>query len=194
MKTFLSMFAASMLAALLALVTYDVFVAQPREQRLLAAQRALAPAPEDAILARRREQAAEVAQALDASVGRSIAGAREAMAREAASVETRSRIADGLARASMFKLAVAETYMSQGRWPLHAADAGLGDPENYAGGAVAAIALESEGRVVVRYVDEIAPGAVVRLVPQVRAGIGSIDWRCEAEGFPDRSTLPPDCR
>lgn len=194
MKTFLSMFAASTLAALFALITYDVFVAQPRERRMQAAQQAFLQASGETGLARRREEAAEVAQELEASVDRTLAGAREAMARDAASVDSRGRIAEGLMRASMFKLAVAETWMSQGRWPHHAAEAGLGDPESYAGGAVAAIALESEGAIMIRYSDEIAPAATMRLLPQVRGGTGSVDWRCEAEGFPDRSVLPAACR
>ena len=190
MKMFLSTFAACVLAAAIALPAYDVLVAQPRERTL---QAALESSNEDSF-ARRREQAAQVADALDASVDRSIANARDALAREAAIADARGRIAEGLTRAAGVKLAVAETYMNQGSWPLQAADAGLAAPDMYAVGAVSAIALEHDGVVVIRYNDTIAPDAQIRLIPRARADIGSIDWRCEASGFPDRSLLPATCR
>lgn len=194
MKTFLSSFAACMLAAALVLLAYDVLVAQPRERALQASLQAVLDSPGEDHVARRLEQAAQVADALDASVDRSIANARDAMAREAAIADTRGRIAEGLTRAAGFKLAVAETYMTQGSWPLQAADAGLAAPDMYAVGAVSAIALEQDGVVVIRYNATIAPEAQIRLIPRARADIGSVDWRCEASGFPDKSLLPATCR
>jgi hypothetical protein len=184
MKMFLSIFAAGVLAAVVALLGYDVFVAQPREQRMLERQQVALEAAADAGLAGSREQAAEVASELDASAKRSVAAVREAMAAEASAVELRGRIAEGLARASMVKLAVAESYMNSG----------IAAPESYAVGAVAAIAMEADGVVAIRYTDLVAPGAQIRLTPTFDAEIGSIDWRCDAEGFPDSGALPLSCR
>lgn len=194
MKTFLPMFAASALAVVVALLTYDILVAQPREARMQAAQQAALDAAADAGLAGAREQAAQVASELDASVNRTVANARDAMASEASAVDMRGRIVEGLNRASMVKLAVAESYMNYGRWPLDATEAGLGTPESYAVGAVTAIALGTEGVITIRYNDLVAPGAQIRLIPRAQPDIGSIDWRCEAEAITDQNLLPIACR
>jgi hypothetical protein len=135
-----------------------------------------------------------VAAQLDESLARSISSAREAMARDVAEADARARLADGLTRASAFKLAVTETYMTLGRWPQHAAEAGLSEPRSYAAGAVGAIALEPDGVIEIRYTDAVAAGAVIRLLPTARVDMGSVNWRCEAENFPDRSVLPTTCR
>lgn len=194
MKSFLSMFVACALALAVVLFVHDVFVAQPREARVLAAQQAALDAAATAGFSGQREEAAKVADALNASIDRSIGNARDAMARDAAAADTRARIADGLNRAAMFKLAVAETYMSTGRWPQQASDAGLGAPEDYAAGAVAGIALGADGVVTIRYTAVVADAAAIRLIPSARADMGSVDWRCEADGFADKSLLPTVCR
>lgn len=194
MKSFLSMFVACALALAVVLSLHEVLIAQPREARLLAAQQAALDAAASAGFPGQREEAAQVAQALDASIDRSISNARDALARDAAAADARGRIADGLNRASMFKLAVAETYMSMGRWPQQASDAGLGAPADYAAGAVAGIALGADGVVTIEYTALVAEGATIRLIPSARADMGSIEWRCEAEGFADPSLLPAVCR
>lgn len=194
MKPFLTMFAASALAMIGALFAYDLFVAQPRDARQQATIRQALETAGEAGLAGRREEAAAVADELQASVDRTIANARNAMAQDAAATDLRARIAEGLNRASMAKLAVAESYMSFGRWPNDAKEAGLGAPESYAVGAVTGVELAAEGTVVVRYADSIAPGALVRLIPTAHSDSGVINWRCEPEGFPDTGVLPSGCR
>lgn len=194
MKGFVSTFGASALAMLLALAAYEVLVAQPRERRLEAALQEAIDGAGEAALAGRREAAAQVADELAASVDRSIATARDAMANEARMTEIRGRIADGLARASTFKLAVVEHYMSMARWPGSVAEVGLAEPAQYATAAVREIALGAEGVVAIRYSDAVAAGAEIVLAPTFRESTGMIEWRCEATGFPDRSLLPATCR
>ena len=135
-----------------------------------------------------------MAAELEASVERSIDTARDAMAREAASQDQRATIAAGLTRAAMHKLAVAESYMTMGRWPTSPAEIGVQSAESYAGQGLRGIALEGDGVVAVRYDDAFGTEAMIRLIPTAKLDIGSIEWRCVGSGFSDASLLPATCR
>ena len=196
MKNFLPTFLAVLVAAGLALFVYDRFVLAPRLEAVSkAAQVNLAGA---------REQARDIATELDASVQRSVAGARSAFHEQAAAEDARraeleqqgetmrrtAQAADALARARVIKVAVAEHYMVTGRWPTRTTDIGLGLPTDFAGGPVASIQLEPEGVITIQLKPSVAVGAKLRLVPRVMAS-GEIEWGCLAKRYAAAQRVPP---
>ena len=188
MKNFLPTFLAVLIAAGLALFVYDRFVLVPR---LEAASKAT-----EVNLANAREQAQDIATELDASVERSVAGARSAFDEQVAAEDARraemeqqaeqmrrtAQAADALARASVVKAALAEYYMSMGQWPTRTSDIGLGQPADFAGGPVASINLEAQGVIAIELKPEVAVGARLRLVPRV-APSGMIEWTCRPSNY-----------
>ena len=97
--------------------------------------------------------------------------------------------ADALARASVMKVALVEYYMSMGQWPLKTTDVGMGQPGDFAGGPVASINLEPEGVIAIALKPEVALGARIRLVPQVKP-TGMIEWTCRPTGYAAAERLP----
>lgn len=195
MKTLLISVVGSLLGLLLGLLAYDHFIAQPREARLLASMHAMF---EDAAKAwpdvnAQREEAVRIAAELDASVGRSLDGARQVLDNEAAAVEQRAALANGLMRASLPKVMLAEHYMSMGTWPTTASELGLSEAHTRAAGAVRSIALGTEGTLEIVYGSPLPDGTTLRLQPVVDE-VGGFEWRCEASGLDDRSLLPLQCR
>lgn len=200
MKQFAIVLASTLLGVLGALLVYDYWVVQPREARIgldLTQARADARAMAQSAkvdLEHVREQAGQITQEVDASVERSVAGAREALDGQAREIERRRLANDALARAAFYKTAIAESYMSNGAWPADAASIGFADRTAHAGGAVTAIDVARDGVVVVSLTDELAPGAKVRLIPSANGDSWMIKWRCEAEGFDEFKRLVPACR
>ncbi len=198
MKTFLLTFLAVLLAASLALFVYDRFVLVPRMQQ--AGQEARVNLDEA------RAEARQIVEELDASLENTVAETTEALdeqhvreelrrAELAAQARLQTEVAlaaEALMRANMIKMAVAEHYMSMGDWPSGLADLGLGVPTDHAGGSVASIAIEPDGAIAIALTDEVAPGAMLRLVPQARRS-GQIEWTCRARGYPAASRIPA-CR
>jgi hypothetical protein len=198
MKNFLPTFLAVLVAAGLALFVYDRFVLAPRLEKVSeTAQVNLADA---------REQANQIATELDASVERSVADAKTAfdeqakaederraeLEKQAEQMKATAQAADALARASVVKVALVEYYMSMGQWPTRTTDIGMGQPEDFAGGPVAAISLEPEGVIAIRLKPEVAVGAQLRLVPRV-ARSGMVEWSCRASNYASAERLPA-CR
>lgn len=195
MKTLLPTFLAMLIAAGLALFVYDRFVLVPRLE--------VASKTAEVNLANARQQATDIAIELDASVERSVAGAKSAFDQQAAAEDVRraeleqqarqmtatAQAAEALARAGAAKVALAEYYMSMGTWPEKAADVGIGKPTDFAGGPVAAIAVEPEGVITITMKPEIGAGARLRLVPRVTPG-GMVEWTCRASGYPAAERLP----
>lgn len=195
MKTFLTGVIGGLLGLLLGLLAYDHFIAQPREARLLASMHAMF---EDASKAwpdvnAQREEAVRIAAELEASVARSVEGAREALAGEAAAGEKRTAIADGLARASALKLVLTEHYLSMGAWPTTADEVGMSEQAMQGSGTLKAISIGPKGTLEISYASPLPAAATIQLIPSAHPS-GSIEWRCEATGFDDRSLLPAQCR
>jgi type IV pilus assembly protein PilA len=98
----------------------------------------------------------------------------------------------------MLKLALSEYYVSTGKWPANAQQAGLGPAESFAGGAVSRIEVGTNGAIIVTLNDTLAAGARIRLQPDANLQGGTINWRCSTEGAealrrfrpPSRRTWP----
>ena len=189
MKQFTITLAAALLGVLVALLLYDYFVVQPRAT----AQAEAATKAAEVSLTKARAEADDIAANLDASIDRSISGAREAMDEQAAEQDKRRLAADALNRAAMFKVALSEYYMSTGKWPADAREAGLGPAESFAGGAVSRIDVGANGAVIVTLNDTLAAGAKIRLQPNANPQSGMINWRCSTEGADALRRYLPVC-
>jgi hypothetical protein len=171
MKNFAITFFAAVLGLLLALFVYDRLVLAPR-----IAEATAAPA-----LGEARNEAKAISDELDASVKKTVEGAKQAMSDQASEADRRRLAMDALVRATGFKVAVTEYYMSNMAWPITAKDVGLEPPGTYAGGAVTSIALAGQGAIVVSINDVFSPASTIRMTPRAN-GSGMIDWRCSVEG------------
>jgi len=169
-----------------ALLAYDTFVVQPRAR---AAETRLG-----LDLAEARNEARQITADMQASVDRSVAGVRQAMDDEARELETRALLADAVARASMFKTAIAEHRANNGDWPHDHGSAGLPSPDATAGGAVRAIRLGEAGLVDIELGAPFPAGSGIALIPIVREETQSIEWQCRMRGDPRLARHLAGCR
>lgn len=186
MKQFAITFLAVFIAAGLALLGYDHFIVKPRETKQ--AEAVLVN------LGNAEQQAKTIANELDAAVTESVNNANKTMITQADEMQQRSLAKDALVRASMFKVALAEYFMSNGRWPKTQAEAGLANAESYAGDAVSGISIADKGVVVITLNSQIESGAKIKLVPDANLQSYVINWRCSTEGSEKLSRLLPDCK
>lgn len=200
MKQFLITLAAVLIGGFLALLGYDQFIVKPREaaaaEAKMAAEtatRAQSPVRADVDLSQARDEAKQVAAELEASVQRSVDNAREAMDAQAGAMDRRELIADAVRRATMFRVGVTEYYLSNGRWPRDADDAGLPPSEDFSNGAVRSIAVGKQGTVEIGFGAPFAAGSRVVLRPTAKPP-GMVEWSCEYSGDPQLKQALPRCR
>jgi hypothetical protein len=174
MKPDLATVATSVLASLVLLVVYDLYVAQPRF-RAGVPTAIVAPAEPPSVLAR-------VADAVDERLD------GEALV---AAGEEGTDLAEALSRASMHKVAIAEYYLSMGKWPDGPEAAGLLPAEQYGGRGVHGIRVEPDGVIVIALDPDARDAVILRGSAEAN---GSIYWRCEARGAAAEMLLPGSCR
>lgn len=174
--------------------SYEYFVAQPRELRRTEQLQEQARVAAERTMDRRLNEAQDVGVALQASVDRSIAQVRQGVADETRLLELRAQVAEGLVRASMHKVAIAESYMTMGQWPTSADEAGLPSPQSVASSAILGVSLRAAGTLEIAYAADFGKAAVIRLIPSAHPQSGQINWRCESSGFADASLVPSSCR
>jgi hypothetical protein len=179
MKQFLATLIAVLIGGFLALLGYDHFIVQPREAAVARVDQPQAQAQVD--LTGARTDAQQVAAEVEASVQRSVNGAREAMDTQAAEMERRALISEAVSRASMFRVSLVEFYFSNGRWPRNADEAGLPTPEEARGGAVRSVELGQGGSIVVMLDDRFAKGSKIVLRPRATSS-HALEWDCEYRG------------
>ena len=189
MKQFLIIASAVLVGALAALLLYDRFVLAPRTAEQADGLRASVKVD----LAQARDDAEAIAKGLDDAVDRSIAGANRALDAESAERERRRLVQDAVGRAAMIKVAATEYFLSMGRWPKHAKEAGLGPPESYAGGAVQRIDLDAKGAIAIVLADTFAPGGRIHLTPSVDPQSYIVNWTCRIEHGDDLRRHVPGC-
>jgi Pilin (bacterial filament) len=194
MKQFVLTLTAVLIGGFLALLGYDRFIVQPREaaaaKAVAAAKAQTPPANAQVDLGRARAEAQQVADEVEASVQRSVDGARKAMDTQAKEMDRRGLIVDAASRATMFRVSLTEYYQSNGRWPRDADEAGLPAPTEMRGGAVREIRLEAQGVVAVKLDERFPEGSAIVLRPAANAASGMIDWTCEVKGDELKQSLP----
>ena len=167
-----------------ALFVYDHFIVQPRE-----AKRAEAATLD---LSQAADEAKKITQSVDASIKQSVDSAQEAFEAQATDQNKRRMAAEAIAQTQSYKVALTESFMSNGKWPVEASDAGL--PNNAkAGGAVRNIAVGERGTITVTFDGNFAEGALLRLVPQADSDTYQVRWQCTTSGDPDLKRYLPDC-
>ncbi|MGH8078543.1 MAG: pilin, partial [Lysobacter sp.] len=144
MKQFLITFVAALLGVALALALYDAMVVQPRATSAANAQ------VHQVDLAQARSEAARITADVDESIDRSVAKVRAANEAQAQELEKRRLAMEPLARASMFRTALTEFYLTEGRWPASAADVGLPATDTTRGSA-GRISVGAGGTITIAY-------------------------------------------
>lgn len=187
MKQFVITLIAVLVGGFLALLGYDRLVVQPREA---AAAKAVAPPDTKVDLQQARTEAKQVADEVEASVQRSVQGARTAMDAQAKDMDRRALVVDAASRATMFRVALTEYYQTNGRWPRDADEADLPAPTEIRGGAVREINLGAEGVVTVALDDRFPAGSRIVLRPTANAATGVVEWVCEVKGDGLKQSLP----
>ena len=185
MKQFVITLAAVLIGGFLALLGYDHFVVKPRETAAAQTEantRAQQQKVAQVDLERARTEAQQVASEVEASVQRSVSGARDAMDAQAKEMDRRGLVLDAASRATMFRVALTEYYQANGRWPRDADEAGLPSPGESRGGAVSGIALGAEGVVTVKLDERFSSGSAIMLRPAANADTGMVEWGCEVRG------------
>jgi Pilin (bacterial filament) len=175
MKQFVLTAAGCLVGVLIALFVYDRFVVQPRELSLQQKETSAA-------LERARAEGRDITKNIDDSVQKSVADAKATFDAQAKDMNERGSVGDAIGRSSMFKVAITEYYQSEGKWPKDNAAVGFAKPEEYAGGAVSAIAIGGEGVVTVSLNDKFDAKAKIKLIPVGNTKTMQINWRCETAG------------
>ncbi len=175
----------TLLGVVLALLLYEHFIVQPRETRRVGA------AALD--LSHAADEAKRITESVDASVKRSIDSAQQAFEAQAADQNKRRMAAEAIAQTQMYKAALTESFMSNGKWPAKASDAGLPQSDARAGGAVRSMALGDMGTVTVTFDSNFAEGAKLQLIPQADPETSQVRWQCKTSGDPDLKRYLPEC-
>ncbi|KFN45663.1 pilin [Arenimonas metalli] len=100
--------------------------------------------------------------------------------------------ADAIARAADIQAAVQAFYEANQAWPRSLAQLSLGNPDQYADAAVAAISIQPQGVVAIAMKPHVSRGGVIRLTPSIEAD-GRVTWQCRATNYPAATRLPT-CR
>lgn len=169
----------------LALFLYDHFIVRPRE-----AKRADAATVN---LSQAAEEAKKITQSVDASVKQSVDSAQQAFEAQATDQNKRRMAAEAIAQTQSYKVALTESFMSNGKWPAKASDAGLPQNNPKAGGAIRDISVDERGAITVAFDGNFAEGALLRLIPQADPATYQVRWRCRTSGDPDLKRYLPDC-
>jgi len=109
----------------------------------------------------------------------------------------RAKVSEGLNLASSAKLAVAESFQSEGFFPTDNADAGLAAADVITGNAVTSVtvsrtAAAGPGVISILYNSQV-PGTTPTLILTGSDSTGSLEWVCTATGIA-AAHLPASCR
>ena len=185
MKQLLLSLLGTLLGVLLALVMYDHYIVQPR-----AAAQAKTAASD---LANSVRQAQEISAGVDASLKRSVDSTREALDAQAHDQDKRRMASEAMAQTQLYKVALTEAFMANGKWPTHPGEAGLPQHSADAGGAVRDIVVGEQGKVSVLLNESFAKDARFELVPSADKDSFQVSWRCLTSGDPDLQRYFPQC-
>ena len=179
----------SLLGALLgvgiALLAYDRFVVQPRETK-----RAEAVTLD---LAQTAADARKISEGLDASVKQSVDSARQAFDAQAADQNKRRMASEAIAQTQLYKVALTESFMANGKWPARASEAGLQQNNTRAGGAIRNISVGERGTVTVTFDNHFSEGTRLELIPDANPETYQVNWRCRTSGDADLKRYLPHC-
>jgi hypothetical protein len=193
MKTVRSL-AAMIVVAALAVFVYDFYKRVDRDQ---AFDEAAVIREQAKVL---QEQATAVNQQLHqaneqaAALRDEVAGQRREDAERKEQQEIAMYLAEGLHIAASAKTAVAESYMTQMRWPSSNREAGLPDANQLKGQSLQSVRLSGAG--VISLTFDAKSGVdrgVIRLTPKARQNGGAVSWQCESPSYENIATVIAEC-
>ena len=111
----------------------------------------------------------------------------------------RTKVTEGLNLAAAAKLAVAETFQSNGTLPGNNQDAGLPGETTIASKYVKSVTVGTDGKISIQYTDKMGGkpdmnNAIVTLTPDVTTNQGSITWKCAIGDNTKFKFMPAECR
>ena len=175
----------SLLGVGIALLAYDHFVLRPREASRLEVK---------AIdLTQAAADARKITEGVDASVRKSVDSAQQALDAQAAEQDKRRMAAEAIAQTQLYKVALTESFMANGKWPTRASEAGLPQDNPGAGGAIRNISVGDRGRITVTFDKSFAEGARFELLPEADPGTFQVRWQCRTSGDADLKRFLPQC-
>jgi hypothetical protein len=176
--------AALVLAAMAGLLLHQNAQQRSDQERVLAEVRAQGDAA--------RAQLERVAKEQE-QIRRTLGEAQTTLAGSAD--KTSLLIRDDLALVAGMRTAIAEAYMSTGRMPANAAEAGLSRPEQYRGRTLKSAMLHADGRIELVFdAQSGVDGGRVWFVPDTtHANASGIQWRCETSDYPLIARAVPTC-
>jgi hypothetical protein len=176
--------AALALAALAGLLLYQNAQQRRGQERVLAEVRAQGDAA--------RAQLERVAKEQE-QIRRTLGEAQTTLAGSADRTSLSMR--EDMVLVAGMRTALAEAYMSMGRMPANAAEAGLSPPEQYRGKMLKSAALLADGTIELVFdAQSGVDGGRVRFVPDLtHANATGIQWRCETGDYPLIARAAPTC-
>jgi type IV pilus assembly protein PilA len=102
---------------------------------------------------------------------------------------------DFMAASGGIKTAVAEYYISMGKWPASNADAGLPAPDEYRGKSLRSASVAGDGSVTFTFdAASGVDGGRLRLIPDIaHANAMGVQWRCETGDYAWIKRALPAC-
>jgi len=206
MKQFFIIVAATTIAVVIGLVTYDKFVVERRLQgdrdaaeASLAALKAETAALREASrndLRNVKSEAQMVAAEFDQSVQSPLNAARTQIAGQRLENSRRAMLHSALASASMFKVAVTEFYLLEGRLPASNNQVGLATPADYRSDAVRSIAIGAGGIITVTLNEKLAASAKTEIIlePQATKDARIGKWQCTSNAARDIQAMLASCK
>ena len=108
---------------------------------------------------------------------------------------TRAQVSEGISLMGEFKTRVTETYYANGDFPVSNADAGMGNPTDYATDKVTLISISTGGTITVEF-DINTLGTDNRLDFQPSVTSLGVEWRClpSSSNGVRNQYIPSECR
>ncbi|GAA3956874.1 pilin [Allohahella marinimesophila] len=102
---------------------------------------------------------------------------------------------EGFLAGSAVRYAVQDYAIEHGSLPASNADLGLPEPEAYARGALAAVAVGDRGRITLTFNDRSGvDGGTIQLVPIASDALYGMQWDCRTASYEGIQSWAPACR
>jgi hypothetical protein len=175
---------ALVLAVVAGLLLYRNAQQRDEQERVLAEVRAQGEAA--------RKQLERVAKEQE-QIRRTLGEARNSLA--AANDKSSLLIREDLQAVAGIRTAIAEYYMSMGRMPTTAAEAGLSPPDQYRGKTLRAANLLAGGGIELVFDAQsgVDGGRILLVADTTHANATGIQWRCETPDYPLIARAAPTC-
>lgn len=105
----------------------------------------------------------------------------------------RTYVAEGFAVASKVKIASAEFYEKEKRFPNNNQESGLLEPDKITGQSVKSIEILPKGKIKITYNNKLADNAFI-ILEAILDDEDKITWQCREAGLLEMKVIPANCR